>query len=225
MTGIILLSVYIAIFVASMVAVAWATKQFFTRADYISLKTVTFGDESAVKPNRAASVISVLAIFALWAAFTNTSLPVIKAKGPFDGPVDFTYTATLPDGSSDDATVSVLVYPEDIQLTNGPDGKPGEIPAKRSVELGDGFAKNDSLVIPRYGSKLVAVFANDEFKKSDGVTVTHLNGQAVAPGEEIALSEGRLALTDKGTPFFEPATGFRMARLYLQAPEVASDHF
>ena len=73
MTGIILLSVYVAIFVASMVAVAWATKQFFTRADYISLKTVTFGDESAVKPNRAASVISVFAIFALWAAFTNTS--------------------------------------------------------------------------------------------------------------------------------------------------------
>ena len=225
MTGIILLSVYIAIFVASMVAVAWATKQFFTRADYISLKTVTFGDESAVKPNRAASVISVFAIFALWAAFTNTSLPMIKAKGPFDGPVEFTYTATLPDGSSDDATVSVLVYPEDIQLTNGPDGKPGKIPAKRSVELGDGFAKNDTLVIPRYGSKLVAVFANDEFKKSDGVTVTHLNGQAVAPGEEIALSEGRLALTDKGTPFFEPATGFRMARLYLPAPEVASNRF
>jgi len=34
-----------------------------------------------------------------------------------------------------------------------------------------------------------------------------------------------LVLTDKGTPFFEPATGFRMARLYLQAPEVCSDHF
>jgi len=52
-----------------------------------------------------------------------------------------------------------------------------------------------------------------------------LNGQAIAPGEEIVLSEGRLALTDKGTPFFEPAKGFRMARLYLPAPEVASDRF
>jgi len=72
---------------------------------------------------------------------------------------------------------------------------------------------------------LIFLFANDEFKKLDGVIVTHLNGQAVAPGEEIALNEGRLALTDKGIPFFEPATGFRMARLYLQAPEVASDHF
>jgi hypothetical protein len=48
MTGLILLAVYIAIFAVSMVIVAWATKQFFTRADFTSLKTVTFGDESAV---------------------------------------------------------------------------------------------------------------------------------------------------------------------------------
>ena len=117
MTGLILLAVYIAIFAVSMVIVAWATKRFFTRADFTSLKTVTFGDESAVKANRAASVISVLAIFALWVAFTNSSLPLFKAKGPFEGMVEFTYTSTLPDGRSDDATVSILVYPEDIQLT------------------------------------------------------------------------------------------------------------
>jgi len=208
-----------------MFAVAWATKKFFTRADYTSLKTVTFGDESAVKPNRAASIISVLAIFALWAAFTNTSLPVIKAKGPYDGPVEFTYTSTLPDGSSDDATVSIIVYPEDIQLTVGLDGKPGKIPTAKVVEPGLGFAKNDTLVIPRYGSKLISVFKNDEMKKSDGAKVTHLNGAALTPGEEILVAEGRIALTVKGTPFFKPSTGFRMARLYLPAPEVASERF
>tara|TARA_B100000780_G_scaffold115178_1_gene80771 strand:- start:629 stop:1939 length:1311 start_codon:yes stop_codon:yes gene_type:complete len=225
MTGIILLAVYIGIFAISMFAVAWATKKFFTRADYTSLKTVTFGDESAVKPNRAASIISVLAIFALWAAFTNTSLPVIKAKGPYDGPVEFTYTSTLPDGSSDDATVSIIVYPEDIQLTVGLDGKPGKIPTAKVVEPGLGFAKNDTLVIPRYGSKLISVFKNDEMKKSDGAKVTHLNGAALTPGEEILVAEGRIALTVKGTPFFKPSTGFRMARLYLPAPEVASERF
>ena len=225
MTGIILLAVYIGIFAISMFAVAWATKKFFTRADYTSLKTVTFGDESAVKPNRAASIISVLAIFALWAAFTNTSLPVIKAKGPYDGPVEFTYTSTLPDGSSDDATVSIIVYPEDIQLTVGLDGKPGKIPTAKVVGPGLGFAKNDTLVIPRYGSKLISVFKNDEMKKSDGAKVTHLNGAALTPGEEILVAEGRIALTVKGTPFFKPSTGFRMARLYLPAPEVASERF
>ena len=67
----------------------------------------------------------------------------------------------------------------------------------------------------------ILVFAKDEFNKSDGVIVTHLNGQAVSPGEEIAFNESRLTLTDKGTPFFELATGFRLARLYLKAPEVA----
>ena len=225
MTGLILLAVYVSIFMVSMIIVAWATKQFFTRADFTSLKTVTFGDESAVKANRAASVISVLAIFALWVAFTNSSLPLLKAKGPFEGFVEFNYTATLPDGRSDDATVSILVYPEDIQLTQGADGNPGKIPSKPNVEPGEGFAKNDTLVIPRYGSKLISVFKNDEFKKSDGAKVTHFNGQALAPGEQIALSEGRLALTEKGTPFFEPATGFRMARLYLPAPEVATNRF
>ena len=179
MTGLILLAVYIAIFAVSMVIVAWATKQFFTRADFTSLKTVTFGDESAVNANRVASVISVLAIFALWVAFTNSSLPLFKAKGPFEGMVEFTYTATLPDGRSDDASVSILVYPEDIQLTVDANGVAGKIPEKLKVDLGDGFAKNDTLVIPRYGSKLISVFQNDEFKKSDGAIVTHLNGQAL----------------------------------------------
>jgi|TARA_B110000971_G_scaffold190190_1_gene201057 taurine transport system permease protein len=71
------------------------------------------------------------------------------------------------------------------------------------------------------GCALIFVFTNDEFKKSDGVSVTHLNGQAVSPGKEIALNEGCLARTDKGTPFFALATGFRLAWLYLKASKVA----
>jgi taurine transport system permease protein len=62
--------------------------------------------------------------------------------------VEFTYTATLPDGRSDDASVSILVYPEDIQLTVDANGVAGKIPEKLKVDLGDGFAKNDTLVIP-----------------------------------------------------------------------------
>ena len=71
MTGLIVLAVYVGIFVASMVL--------FTRIgagirDYTSLKTVTFGDESAVRPNRAAGVISLLTLFLLWGMFTGSSL-------------------------------------------------------------------------------------------------------------------------------------------------------
>jgi len=68
MTGAIVLIVYCVLFIGSMVIVTWATRSFFKKEDYTSLKTVTFGDESAVRANRAASVLSVLAIFILWVA-------------------------------------------------------------------------------------------------------------------------------------------------------------
>ena len=225
MTGIILVAVYVAIFVVSLIVVTWATRSFFGKSDFTSLKTVTFGDESAVRANRIASVLSVLAIFVLWVAFTNSSLPLPKAKGPFDGNVTFEYTSTLENGDTDDATVTVLVHKEDLQLTKDADGKPLRIPKKPEVDEGEGFAKNDSIVVPRYGSKVINVFKNDEFAKKDGARITHYNGEPIQPGEKIALPEGNLALTPKGGVFFEPATGFRMARLYLPAPEVTSNRF
>jgi len=154
MTGLIVLAAYITIFVFSLYLVTWATSKFFGKSDYTSLKTVTFGDESAVKANRIASVLSVLAVFALWVAFTNSSLPLPKAKGPYSGPVSFTYTSTLENGESDDATVTILVHREDLQQTKDENGKPMKLPTKPKVEEGSGFAKNDSLIVPRYGSTM-----------------------------------------------------------------------
>jgi len=170
-------------------------------------------------------VLSVLAILVLWVAFTNSTLPFPQAKGPYDGQFSFTYTSTLEDGRSDDAEVVVLVHREDLQLTRDEDGNPLRLPPKPEVEEGDGFAKNDSLIIPRYGSKIVPVFSNDEFKRGDGALVTQLNGQAVEPGDRLDLEQGTLSLTRKGGVFFEPATGFRMARLYLPAPEITTNRF
>jgi len=225
MTGLIVFVVYVLLFLISLYVVNWAARAFFSKKDYTSLKTVTFGDESAVRANRVASVLSVLAILGLWVAFTNSSLPLPKAKGPFDGTLTFDYTSTLENGDTDDATVTVLVHKEDIQLTKDDDGKPLRVPKKLDVEAGDGFAKNDSLVVPRYGSKIINVFSNDEFKKKDGAKITHYNGQPISPGEQISLPQGLLSLTPKGGVFFEPATGFRMARLYLPAPEVTTNRF
>jgi len=147
-----------------------------------------------VRANRIASVLSVLAILLLWVAFTNSSLPLPKAKGPYQGQFSFTYTSTLENGDTDDAEVTLLVHQEDIQLTKDADGKPNKIPP-------------------------------NEFGKSDGAKITHYNGKAINPGEQVLLKEGKLALTPKGGVFFEPATGFRMARLYLPAPEVTSNRF
>ena len=55
--------------------------------DFTSLKTVTFGDESAVRPNRAAGIISILTIFLMWGIFTGSSLlpSFLHAPGPFVG--------------------------------------------------------------------------------------------------------------------------------------------
>jgi len=225
MTGIILLAVYVALFIISFVLITWLTRTFFEKSDFTALKTVTFGDESAVRANRIASVLSVLTILVLWIAFTNSSLPLPKAKGPFEGPLTFSYTSTLENGDTDEATVSILVHKEDLQLTKDEDGNTLPLPSKPEIEEGDGFAKNDSLIVPRYGSKVINVFKNDEFKKKDGAKITHYNGQPINPGEAISLPEGKLALTPKGGVFFEPATGFRMARLYLPAPEVTSNRF
>jgi len=224
-TGIILLTVYVALFLLSLFIVTRLSRLFFSKSDFNALKTVTFGDESAVRANRIASVLSVLAILVLWVAFTNSSLPLPKAKGPFQGEISFSYTSTLENGQSDDATVTILVHKEDLQLTKDENGKSLPLPPKPDVEEGDGFAKNDSLIVPRYGSKVINVFKNDEFKKKDGAKITHYNGNPINPGERISLAEGNLALTPKGGVFFEPATGFRMARLYLPAPEVTTNRF
>ncbi|MDD9725503.1 ABC transporter permease subunit [Roseovarius sp. SK2] len=225
MTGFIVLALYVGAFFIAYLAVSALYRAFFARIDYTALKTVTFGDESAVRPNRAASVLSVITIFLLWVAFTNSTLPLPQASSPYLGEVTFTYTSTLPDGRADDAEVTVLVYREDISQTVDAEGNPGRIPAAPEVEPGEGFAKNDSLVVPRYGYKVINVFGNDDMGRGEDAVITALNGTEVQAGETLKLPEGDLGLTDKGTPTFSPSTGNRMQRLYLPAPEVTVERF
>jgi taurine transport system permease protein len=76
----IILSMYIAIF-----AVAYFIVSYIQRGNenkgFNSLKTVTFGDESAVVPNRAAAFISVITIFLIWGAFTDSKLVPFHVPG------------------------------------------------------------------------------------------------------------------------------------------------
>ena len=225
MSGLIIFALYVGAFFGSYLILSRLLSGLFQRKGYNKLKTVTFGDESAVVPNRIASVLSILTVFMLWVAFTNSSIPLPKLPGPFQGDMNFTYTATLPDGTSDDATVTVRVYREDIQQTIDADGNPGREPDAPVVEPGDGFAKNDSITVARYGFKLIPVWNNDDVKKADGSTITAIDGQPIEPGQKIKVPEGTLGLTDKGSPTFEPATGLRMARLYLPAPEIVAERF
>ena len=205
MTGLIVLAVYLGIFIASMVL--------FTRIgagirDYTSLKTVTFGDESAVRPNRAAGIISILTLFLLWGMFTGSSLipGFLHAPGPFAGQTSFEYTVEA-NGQTDTATVTVLVHNRE------------ENPDAIAVDEGDGIAKNDSITVAQYRSQLVSFDRNDEVKKKDGATIIAINGQKVRPGSRVDIEGGSVTISDKGTPVFAPEDGLQMEALYLPSPE------
>jgi len=108
---------YLAIFTIAFYAVKAITRG-AAKSDYSSLKTVTFGDESAVTSSRTASVISIVTIFVLWGAFTGSALipSFLHAPGPFVGETQFTYTAEAEDGSRDDGTVSIIVHPREAPV-------------------------------------------------------------------------------------------------------------
>jgi taurine transport system permease protein len=187
-----------------------AIKRLLTpKHDYGSLKTVTFGDESAVTSNTVASVVSVVLIFVFWGAFTGSKLlpGFMHAPGAFTGEGSFTYTITTPDGQSDDATVTVVVHPvsEDV--------------ADPEVALGDGIAKDDAIAIASYRSALLRVDQNDEMGRDEETFITAVNGQAIAPEGSVDVAFGTVTMSPKGTLNIIPSTGVQMEPIWLPAPE------
>lgn len=209
MTGIILLALYVALFVAAMIVVGLISKG-RQHNDFTSLKTVTFGDESAVRPNRAASFISVAVIFLLWGAFTGSVITPVHVPGPFVGESGFTYTVQNGAGQTDDAEVMFIVHP----LGDEPD-----IPV---IAPGDGFAKNDAGVIPSYRSELFRVLANDE---GEDLKVIAINGEPVEIGDTVDFGEGTINITRRMSLNVSPATGFQMESIWLPAPEEVAGAF
>ena len=207
MTALIILFVYIAIFAGAYFAV----KFLFNRSvsDFTSLKTVTFGDESAVRPNRIASFVSIATLFVIWGAFTGSAwLPsFMHAPAPFVGETSFTYTLEDSTGATDDADIIVKVL------------KFGEKTEKFDVDLGDGFAKNDSVSMTASRSTVIIFDKNDDAKRKDGAKVVAINGQEINQNGAINDSIGRYALTDKGAISFTPPTGLQMEPIWLPAPE------
>jgi len=202
-----ILLIYVAIFVAAYFGVRLVVSRMARARDFTSLKTVTFGDESAVTPNRAASIISVLTIFLIWGAFTGSKWVPVHAPGPFVGEATFTYTAEAPDGSRDDATVSFLVFPvgADVQAPE--------------VQPGDGFAKNDSATVGAWRTALIRVDKNDDIDKKAGAKVVAIDGQPIAPGGSVEVASGVVTLSAKGTPNYKPAKGWQMEPIWLPPPE------
>jgi taurine transport system permease protein len=190
---------YVAIFVGAWLATRALRRQ---RSDFTSLKTVTFGDESAVRPDRVASVLSILAIFLIWGAFTGSRLTPLHVPGPFKGDLAFTYTATNA-GGSDDATVRVRVH--DFGA---------EVPAP-DAPASEGFAQDDAATVAAWRSVLIRAVDND----GEGAVITAINGQPVTPDVPVLVDSARVVLTSKGSLNVEPDKGWQMEPIWLPAPE------
>lgn len=205
-----ILIIYVAIFFAAMIVYSQVSK-FITKArDFTSLKTVTFGDESAVTANRTASIISVVSIFLIWGAFTGSSLTPIHAPGPFMGDTSFTYEAQNASGQTDTATVHVRVHKVGTTV------EAPEVPASGN----DGFAKDDVMKVGAWrASNPTKVQRNDEGGNEDGYKVISVNGQSISPDGSVSVADGAVRMTSKGSIVFEPDKGWQMEPIWLPAPE------
>ncbi len=207
MTGLLILVFYVALFLGSLFILSAIRRARGRTRDFTSLKTVTFGDESAVRPDRAASVISVLVIFLIWGAFTGSKLVPIHVPGPFLGDSQFTYTLEAPDGRRDDATVYTRVFRVGTEVT------------PREVAPGDGFAKDDTVEVGAWRSKLILMDRNDEVTRKDGARVVAIDGQPISVGGQVRAGNGIVRLTDKGALDYAPAKGLQMEPIWMPAPE------
>ena len=192
--------------VGSLINVAW-NKFHEQRRGFNELKTVTFGDESAVSANRLASVLGVVAVFFIWGVATDSKLTPSLLPGPFLGETSFEYTAVNAAGETDTATVFVVVHSE------------GEEVEEPSAGDSTGFAINDTVIVKERRNKLLVAQRNDEGGDEDGYRVTHINGQAIEREGSVDLGDLTINMTQKGSLSVVPYTGMTMEALYLPPPE------
>jgi taurine transport system permease protein len=173
-----------------------------------SLKTVTFGDESAVVANRIASVLGVLTIFFLWGIATESRLLPFSLPGPFTGDSQFEYTARNAAGETDTGTVYFRVYSRDqeVERLEVEDNSPG-------------FAKDDAVTILERRSAIVRAQNNDDGGKEDGYTITEINGQPVEADDVVNIEGAEVLFTKRGSFSVRPNQGMTMEALFLPPPE------
>ncbi len=175
------------------------------------LKTVTFGDESTVRANRFASVLSVVTIFLIWGAFTGSKYVPFTVPGPFIGDTSFTYTSENPAGEKAEATVLARVHPLNEEV-EAPDA---------SGAASSGFAKPDALTVPVRRQRLIKVQNND----GEGAKVVAVEGQAITPGDRVSVKDGQVGMSPRGTLIFIPDTGLQMEAIWLPPPEQVWNQF
>lgn len=175
-----------------------------------SLKTVTFGDESAVTANRAASIAAVITIFLLWGIATGSKLiPFTILPPPFTGETSFQYTATNAAGETAEATVFVYVSKQGEEGAAVPD----------VTNAAKGFAVDDAVLVPERRNKILKAQDNDVGGKEEGYRVTAIDGKPISPTQVVAINDGEIFMTSKGSLSVRPSQGRTMEALFLPPPE------
>ncbi|MGB7204449.1 MAG: ABC transporter permease [Anderseniella sp.] len=207
-----ILLIYILIFIAAMIGYNLISGMLTKQQDFTSLKTVTFGDESSVVSNRAASIMSIIAIFLIWGSFTGSKLmpSFLHVPGAYKGAFSVPYQATDAAGKTADAKLDIIVFGE------------GENPTVPEVAAGDGMAKNASVKVQAYRSLLLS---QSDLVPDPQVKITTINAKPIAPGGAVSLSEGEMRMTEKGSLAFEPYKGWQMEPIWLPAPETVVTRF
>ncbi|MBE3639950.1 ABC transporter permease subunit [Mangrovicoccus algicola] len=209
MTGWLILAAYAGLFLAARLIVRLLRRMLRPAHDFASLKTVTFGDEAAVRPDRAASVISVLVIFLIWGAFTGSRLVPLHVPGPFLGETGFAYTAEDAAGAQAQARVTVLVHPS------------GDTPEAPAPGVAAGFAQDDAATVAAWRSVLIQPQRND----GEGARVIAVEGRPIAPGETLRVPDGTVTMSAKGSLNFTPDKGLQMEPIWLPSPEAVAGRF
>ena len=205
----ILLVVYVALLVGSMLIAGWFQRR-RTRHDFASLKTVTFGDESAVYSSRTASVVSIITVFIIWGAFTGSALTPIHVPGPFVGEVSFDYAAVNGAGEQDEGVIKVTVHRR---------GDAADAPA---IDPGEGFAGNHSDRVPERRSVLLKLAGDGT---DPGFRIIEVNGKRIDPEKPVVLESGTINLIANNSLLFEPYSGLQMDPIWLPAPESVAMRF
>ncbi|MCY3878117.1 MAG: ABC transporter permease subunit [Rhodobacteraceae bacterium] len=206
----ILLAIYVVIFAAAFLIVRFIVERMTAVTDFTSLKTVTFGDESAVTPNRIASVVSVVTIFLIWGAFTGSKTTLIHMPGPFTGDASFSYTVEDGAGARADANVTVRVHTIN------------EKPEAPETTPRDGFAQDDSDTMAAWRSGIIRVLSNDN---GEDLRIVAIDGEPIAAGGTVDVADGKVNLTQKGSLNFTPDKGLQMEPIWLPSPEAVVFRF
>ncbi len=184
----IVLAVYLLLFVGS-----WTVLRLLRQRG----ATGVFGDIAAVRPYRAASVLSVLSALAIWGAFTGSRLVPLHVPGPFLGETGFRYGAEGPEGVNI-GTLRILVH--------RPEAKP-------AAPQGQG-----AFLAPAWRTTLLRPVPAE-------TRIVQIEGQALTPGLSVLVPNGSVTLTPKGALSFTPNPGWQMEPIWLPAPEAVAARF